>query len=146
MAIIERSVASLTLTGDDLDPDELTRLLRCSPTHAHRKGDSHGSPRGRRYSDWRTGHWSLDAEEAAPGDLDKQVSELLRKVPDDPEVWLDITSRHRACIFAGLFMRDGNEGLILAPQTLLALGSRGLVLELDIYGGLDVAHRSVRRR
>jgi hypothetical protein len=138
VALVEKTALGLSFYGDDLDPDELTHLLGCTPTRAHRKGDPHVSPDGRRrFSDHRTGNWSLNVEDALPGDLDMQIRELLAKVSDDLEVWRGITARHQACVFTGLFMGSGNEMLDLTPETLGALASRRLTLRMDIYGPSD---------
>lgn len=31
-------------------------------------------------------------------------------------------------------MGSGNEGVMISPQTMVALGQRGITLSLDIYG------------
>jgi hypothetical protein len=53
---------------------------------------------------------------------------------EDLAVWEELTTRFSADLFCGLFMREGNEGLSLSPETMQALGSRRLLLGLDIYG------------
>jgi hypothetical protein len=52
----------------------------------------------------------------------------------DLAVWKDLTRRFQAQVFCGLFLGDENKGMRLAPATLMAVGSRGLVLDFDIYG------------
>jgi hypothetical protein len=39
MAVLSGSTASLRFFGDDLDPDELTKLLGCPPTKSASKGE-----------------------------------------------------------------------------------------------------------
>ena len=53
----------------------------------------------------------------------------------DTGVWRSLVARFKADIFCGLFMDEGNEGLELRPETLEMIGSRGLSLGFDIYGG-----------
>ncbi|TWI36168.1 hypothetical protein IQ26_03122 [Mesorhizobium tianshanense] len=36
-------------------------------------------------------------------------------------------------MFCGVWLNEENQGLGLAPQTLLMLGERGIELDLDIY-------------
>lgn len=81
----------------------------------------------------RTGIWRLEAESSEPGDLDKQVADLLALVTDDLAIWKNLTTRYEGDIFTGLFLTSYNEGLSLSPETLYAIGSRGLMLDLDIY-------------
>lgn len=54
-------------------------------------------------------------------------------------MWRDFAARYRGRIFAGLFLSSFNEGLVISPQTLIAIGVRGLALDLDIYSGNDKA-------
>jgi len=46
-----------------------------------------------------------------------------------------LTTRFRVDVFCGLWLIEGNEGISLDPSTLKALGERGILLDLDIYGG-----------
>jgi hypothetical protein len=132
MAVISRTVATLRIIGEDLDPYEVTRLLGIEPTAQARKGEPNrsGYP-------GQPGIWRLSATEQAPGDLNTQIVELLAKITSDPSVWAHLTQKFRCDIFCGLFMQDGNEGEQLEPATLAMLGSRGLQLGLDIYGAGD---------
>ena len=132
MAVIYRTVATLRIIGDDLDPDEVTRLLGVEPTAQSRKGEANRSGYPAPHGIWRLG-----ATEQVPGDLNAQIDELLAKVTPDPSVWTDLTRKFRCDIFCGLFMQDGNEGEQLEPRILAMLGSRGLQLGLDIYGPGD---------
>ena len=51
----------------------------------------------------------------------------------DMDAWRDVSARYRANIFCGLFLASWNDGMSLRPETLAALGARGLILDLDIY-------------
>jgi hypothetical protein len=133
MTQLHKTTASLIFVGDELDPEELTRLLGGTPTVGVRKGGVWLTSRGREKTAAR-GRWSLDAECRSPGDLDAQVAELFAMLTPDLAVWKDLTRRFQAQVFCGVFLGDENEGMRLAPATLMAVGSRGLVLDLDIYG------------
>jgi hypothetical protein len=82
----------------------------------------------------RSGSWRLKVERRSPGDLDAQIAELFVTLSLDLAIWKDLSTRFRADVFCGLFLRESNEGISLAPETLTAVGSRGLTLEMDIYG------------
>lgn len=129
MAHLERSVASLRIMGDELVPEEISRLLNAVPTSAYAKGQKLPSGVATR----RSGMWRLSAKETEPEDLDNQVSELLSHVTSDLSVWGDITTRFRVDLFCGWFLGSGNEGVEISPKTMLALGQRGIMLSLDIY-------------
>ncbi len=130
MAHLERSVATLRIMGDDLVPDEVTRLLGTLPTSAYARGEP--LPSG--VTTRKLGTWRLRAQETKPEDLDGQVLELLGQVTSDIAVWDALTTRFRVDLFCGWFMGSENEGVEIAPQTMLALGQRGIKLSLDIYG------------
>lgn len=49
----------LSITGDSLEPDEITKLLQMNPTKSYKKGDE--TPRGSQYR--KTGAWILDSGE-----------------------------------------------------------------------------------
>ncbi|MEM7641393.1 MAG: DUF4279 domain-containing protein [Pseudomonadota bacterium] len=136
------STASLRLFGDDLDPEEITDILGCSPTGSHKKDEERFSRRtGKRILDamgrpavWKTGSWRLSTGWRGPGDLEAQIWELLRKVADDVAIWQSLASRYQGDVFCGWQMNSGNEGVFLPPPLLQALGERRLALNLDVYG------------
>ncbi|THD67302.1 DUF4279 domain-containing protein [Phenylobacterium sp.] len=133
MSELHETDATLRFIGEDLDPDEVTALLGQTPTHADRKGDVRILRDGSEYRE-RKGSWRRTVQRRTPGDLDGQVAELLSGLTEDMAVWKTLSTRFRADVFCGLFMREGNEGIALSPKTLEALGLRGLTLDFDLYG------------
>lgn len=81
-----------------------------------------------------TGSWRLKVDREEPENLDYQINRLLDGLSDDLPAWRSFAKRYRGRIFCGLFMASGNEGLTLHPETLVRVGERGLVIDLDIYG------------
>lgn len=137
MAQLHKSVATLRICGDDLNPAEITDLLALPPTNAQRKGDEFVAPRTGRVRIAKSGMWSLEAADCEPENLDGQVQELLSKTSQDLSVWQKLSARYRIDLFCGLFMAEWNEGLSLSPRTLAALAKRGIEIGFDIYGPLD---------
>ncbi|WP_374538990.1 DUF4279 domain-containing protein [Chitinimonas taiwanensis] len=131
MAHLSRSLASLRIAGDELIPEEISKLLGAQASHAQRKGQVLQSAQATRLA--RFGHWRLQAAETSPEDLDGQVAELLNQLTSDLDVWRDLASRYDIDLFCGWFMREGNEGVSISPSTLQALGERHIKLDLDIY-------------
>jgi hypothetical protein len=131
---LERTTATIRIFGDDLDPDNVTALLGVTPTEAYRKGEPFSQRPG---SGLRPkSSWHLRGEEASPGDLDRQIADLLSQTTDDPAIWLGIKARYQADVFVGLFMGSANDMFALGAQTSAALARRGLTLVFDIYGPL----------
>jgi hypothetical protein len=137
MASVQRSVATLRVCGDDLDPVEITLHLGCEPTFAQTKGKRIVGPNTGAVRIARMGLWRLQATDREPQDLDGQIAELLSKLTDDLGVWNSIAARYELDLFCGLFMKESNEGLSISPQSLAALGLRHIELGLDIYDGND---------
>ena len=80
----------------------------------------------------KTGSWRLHATERIPGDLEAKVFEILDQLTSDAGIWASL-SRYMPDLFCGVFMNRFNEGLPLSAKALLALGERGIALDLDIY-------------
>lgn len=137
MGIIRQSAASLRIFGDELQPAEISRLLRCEPTQARVKGEVIKYPSGRERT-VTCGSWTLSAERAEPENLNCQIRLLLAKMTDDLRVWKALTSSYDVDMFCGAFMQSGNDGLSISAESMLDLGTRGIGLDLDIYGPLDV--------
>lgn len=132
MGTPDSSAASIGFFGDDLDPSEITRQLDCEPTFGVAKGGTWITGMGAEKIA-RTGSWRLVAERRAPADLDAQIGHLLSAINDDLEAWRSLAGRFRGRVFCGLFLASSNDGLTLRPETLLMIGQRGLLLDLDIY-------------
>jgi hypothetical protein len=135
MASVQRSVATLRISGDDLNPAEISRLLGCDPSEAQTKGERLVGRVTGYVRIARTGMWRLCAADREPQDLDGQIDELLSKLTDELTVWGSIAEKFRLDLFCGLFMQESNEGLSISPDSLAALGLRHIELGLDIYDG-----------
>ncbi|NGM50681.1 DUF4279 domain-containing protein [Caulobacter sp. 602-2] len=133
MGALQRTEATLRFFGDDLDPAEVSERLGAKPTVGVRKGDSWRTSRGVEKVA-PTGSWRLEARAERSGDLDGQISELLGALSQDLDAWRALVARYKADVFCGLFLASGNDGVDLRPETLAALGERGLRLDFDIYG------------
>ncbi len=134
MPRLERAVAALRICGDDLIPDEISQMLGASPTRAHRKDEAIPSKTSGRTRIAKFGGWALHATQTAPEDLDAQVAEILGRLNPDLSVWRGLSTRFHIDLFCGWFMDGWNEGVEISPATLLALGERGILLGIDLYG------------
>ena len=87
MAQVQRSVATLRIMGDNLDPTEITRLLGCAPDAAQTRGEEIAARIGASVRFAPMGIWRLSAMDREPEDLDAQIRDLLSKLTDDLTVW-----------------------------------------------------------
>ncbi len=137
MPQLHKSAVTLRIGGDDLIPDEITKLLGVAPTHAQTKGEKFVGKKTGRVRIAHSGMWRLKASDREPEDMDGQIQEILLQTTGDLTVWRNITKRYHVDLFCGLFMRVGNEGMSISATSLEALGVRGIELDFDIYGGND---------
>ena len=133
MAQIAESTASLRITGDELVPGEISKLLGCEPTQGERKGDRIVGPKTGHVRISKRGTWRLAAERCEPENFDAQVKQLLSKLSSDLAVWAALRAKYHLEIFSGLFMNESNEGFVISAETLQALGTRGIEIGFDIY-------------
>ena len=131
---MHKSVATLRIMGDDLVPEDVSKLLNGTPTTSRRKGDRIVGRKSETETIARSGLWSLHSAEQEPENLDAQIDEILTKLTRNMEVWQVLARTHRVDLFCGLFMSGENEGLQISAPSLAALGQRGITLNFDIYG------------
>jgi hypothetical protein len=134
MAVPHRSVAALRIFGDALNPDEISRILGCSPTESFVKGQITYYKRPDILR--KSGGWILDATERTPGDFDAQMEELFGKVNSDLAVWTSLSNQYRMDLFCGLFMEETNEGIELSVKTMKMLSERGIKFGVCIYASI----------
>ena len=127
---------SLWFIGDTLDPDELAQWLGQPPAYQRRKGDVYSSKDGQEMVA-RTGRFQLTTGWRPGERMEQLITELLAKVPDDDPLWERINAKMTGEIVCGVIMDSANEETVLSADTLLALGRRGLSLNLDIYDSGD---------
>jgi hypothetical protein len=136
MAHLRRSKVTLRIMGDALVPEEITALLGVSPTTAKTKGEKIVDRKTGKVRIAKSGMWRLCAMPREPEDMDGQIHEILSQMTNDLVVWQGIAKRFKIDLFCGLFMGCSNEGFMISPQSLAALGARGIEMGLDIYAGL----------
>jgi hypothetical protein len=121
---------SFTVKGDNLDPDEITRLLGASPTEAYHRGDA--IPRRNHTFTANSGSWSISTERSTR-DIEEQLTELFAKLNSDPEVWRSLTNRYEADLFCGVFLSWFGHGFSMSPSLHRLLADRNLLITFDIY-------------
>jgi hypothetical protein len=127
--ILKENTASLLVSGNDLEPDEISRLLGHSPTGAYRKGEE----RRGGYAPAETGLWYLDSPLQGDQEADDRIGALLDAVTDDPTVWSQLHERYSSCIFVGWFVSSDNQVSYLSWELLERLAKRKLLISFDVY-------------
>jgi len=126
---VDETRLTLSIHGDDLDPDEISRILGCAPSRSHRRGD----PRSPRLPPWEKGAWLLTVECQAPIEPEHLLQSLLDRLPDDPAIWDSLRARYEARLDFGVFQGAWNRGFSLSPEILKRVAALGFGLGFDIY-------------
>jgi len=114
-----KSIVTLRIIGDNLDPDEISNLLGCAPTASETKGDVIVRKTGRQRIA-RTGMWRLHSSDHEPANLDAQIDEILDKSSGDVCVWQELRGKYKIDLFCGLFLGSGNERIAISSKLLAA--------------------------
>lgn len=123
---------TLVFCGDDLDPEEISRLLGCRPTSSRSKGELRTGLTAIA-GPWPTGAWILSVEGKAPQTASELLTELLRNLPDDETLWLELSRRWRVSIWLGLFLKQWNRGFELEASLIERIARMHATLSFDIY-------------
>lgn len=133
---LQRACVTLLINGDDLIPEELTALLGQHPETGVRKGETFKS-RGRPGTavKARTGMWHFGTGYREPPNINRQVIELLARLPEDADIWADLTTKYDCYVAVGVYFTDESwtGGFTLQPVTLRMLGERRLTIDFDMY-------------
>lgn len=132
----------LYIQGDDLRPDDITRLLGVQPTRSHARGDARTLPDGRVATEkigvwvWKT---SVDAEDARLSDCLQALqgafgrsAETLTILPNAEAIWIDVHVVEELALGDD---HDGNVAFTLTSQDIGALNTLGLPVEFTVSVG-----------
>jgi Domain of unknown function (DUF4279) len=73
-----KTFVTFRIAGDNLDPDEVTRVLRAFPTHAHRKGDPYKTKTSTIVPN--TGVWLLSTDKISLSDIFPEHLRLVLQI------------------------------------------------------------------
>jgi hypothetical protein len=130
---------SLTIHADDLDPDEITRVLGVQPDQTQRKGVPL-PPRGDRPPRVpQIGMWLINLRpEQAPGcNVETAIATLLDRITVPLDLWHQARAGASVRVFVGLSLDDYNSGFGIDPPLLRRAADLGVNLDFDIYNGVD---------
>ena len=136
--LVDKTDVCLAVYGDNLNPDEVTRLLGCEPSDSHRRGEK--MKRG--ISAWHKGAWLLSEQGKTPPE--ELTVKLLDRLPSDERIWKRLAKQHDLQLRFGLFLDRANRGLDLSPGLVTRISRMHAVVVFDIYvpsGVVDVGER-----
>jgi hypothetical protein len=127
---------SLIITGDDLNPDQVTQRFGVLPTHAHKKGVPIIRADGTVQRIPKTGTWAfqLTPTDTDEWDVDEAAKLLISQFPTDPRVWATLPVDAKMRLSFGLDIEDANNrGFSLSSDILRFVGDRNVRLDFDLY-------------
>ena len=141
---VDRFKITLRVSGDNLDPEQITSILKCRPTRSHIKGSrSITTPSGNisvpKKSQWALTINSKDYENGEI-ELEEGLKILLGKLPSDAKLWRSMTTKYDVDVFCGLFLKTRNRGFGLSAKALKVLSHRHLKIGFDLYFDLQAPH------
>lgn len=119
----------LAIYGEDLIPDEITKLLGCRPTDFHVKGEK----KGPRSPGFHAGAWFLKVRGEPPNTIDVLTRRLLMMLPSDPDIWISLSERFGIQMRYGIHMSGWNKGAGLPRDLVERIAGLHADVELDIY-------------
>lgn len=127
---------ALTVTAEDLKPDEISRVFGVEPTSSKTKGvpllDSDGAP-GKilpKHGSWKL---VLKKHQTDEWDVGAAVEELLGPLPKDLEAWRPVFEKCTLRLSVGLDLLGWNGDFWLEPELLRFLGERQISVWFDVY-------------
>lgn len=126
-------LASFNVVGKDLDPDEVSHILRLEPSKSHRSGDPHYG-RGGRYADHHSGLWSLRSPIERDKPLEEHLSHFKFFLKGKEAAIAGLRARgFYVEFFIGVFdIGDGDE-LSLSVSELSMLAALHADIRFDLY-------------
>jgi ribosomal protein L19 len=127
---IDKSKVTLRIFGDDLNPDEISELLKCNPSVSYKKGDI---IKNGQTAKAKTGRWSLESTLSDETDLEEKVWDILKRLSSDVNVWKSITTKYEVVFFCGVFLDTDNRGFGLSVSLMREISRLGIEIGFDIY-------------
>lgn len=128
---VDKTSLTLAIYGENLNPDEISSILNCQPTKAHRRGDLRFS--NPRYAPFRTGAWLLNLKGLAPITAEELIEDLLSRVPTEPQVWQQLSAAYSVQLRIAIHMDGWNKGFDLTAQTIQRVSELEASVIFDIY-------------
>ncbi len=121
---------ALLVVDPELDPEQITALLRRKPTFAALRGaDPEGFRAG--LTD-PPGIWIYELPRSPEWELADALDTLLSLFPDDPGVWASLHELADLHVVCHLVVAGPGRDASLPPQTLDALAARHLSLGIQL--------------
>lgn len=128
---VDKTSVCLAVYGEELNPDEISKILNCQPTKAHRRGARQDS--NSKYAPYTKGAWLLNLKGFAPITAEELIIDLLSRVPTNSLLWQELSAIYDVQVRIGIHMKGWNKGFNLNSQTVQRISELGASMVFDIY-------------
>jgi uncharacterized protein DUF4279 len=128
---MHRYTVSLRITGEALEPGEVTRNLVMEPTQTRKKGERRSAT-----SAWSESMWALEVRPPAKDEWDSLAEGLTSLLAIVAPLRGQIHSyrpANKVCLWCGHFTSSFDGGPVLSPEVMQALAEFGVELVIDTY-------------
>jgi hypothetical protein len=128
------SSVTLVITGESLDPDDVSRNLGLDPDQAWRKGDT--KQFGERVHRYPHGGWKRYLPESFRNQpFEDQLAYWASLLGDHLMVFREIEHQGHDCVLSCFITTDETASIVVPPELQCALASLGLNIELSVWTG-----------
>jgi hypothetical protein len=124
---------ALIARAADLVPDDITRLLRVTPTRTQIKGVPVSQRAGARVATFGCWTVELTPHETDEWDVAEAIRLLIDRFPKEVAPWRQLPPAAEIRLSLGLGLATSNQALSLLPDILRFAAGRDIEIELDIY-------------
>lgn len=132
----DRLYFELFISGEDLEPQAVSKVLGVEPSKSYEKGDER--PRGSQF--YKTGAWILKSPKIILSDTQdgsQEFEQWVNSLPSESKDWSGIQRDYSVKVRLIGYTDQWNAEFIVSPTTLMGLAKRGLPLLIDPYLSLD---------
>jgi hypothetical protein len=122
--------ASFTLTGLDLNPDEITDKLKIIPTKIWRKGDLI-NPKGKIF--YSENGWSLQSQLNQSAELEDHLQWIFEKLQTQWDSVREICSRYYPEISCVIYVSNQVPAIHFSQEILQEVNQLNAEIDVDIY-------------
>ncbi|MEZ5276002.1 MAG: DUF4279 domain-containing protein [Opitutaceae bacterium] len=124
--------ATLRLSGDQLDPEEISRAISAKPSRSHRMGETLRLASGKERRA-KSGAWILFADDFdRHHEIGDSVASILDKIKY-PKSLAEISGVETGYIALALRINEQAEAGILPPEIVSRIAQLGLGLSFEVY-------------
>jgi hypothetical protein len=127
--------AALHVSGEALQPAEVTRLFGVEPSESETRGVPIRHADGTAIRTPSAGRWTLGVPASLSDafNFNEVVEAVLAKLPKDAAIWRAVGALGTLHVSASLALDESNGEMWLEPQLLSFLGERGVGVHVEIY-------------